>query len=307
MSPPSRSSSSGSASGISKSETFNVRTDNILFICAGAFNGLQKMIMSRIAKGSIGFGAQLRSGPPLGGMSLSDPKLGANSSFDTAISVRPGSPEHKMFEKHLPYFTHPSPFQDPSSPSQPNQKIIYNPLDLLHPSDLQSFGLIPEFIGRLPLTAALSSLDASALVRVLTEPRNSLIRQYENLFSLSGIGLHFTTPALHAIADSALDMGTGARGLRSVCERLLTETMFEVPGSSVKYVLVNEAVAKREGAPVYFSRGQHARMSEMLEKEEEHWRRKNGNSRESTSEEKERGSDGNFQEYRLRTTASGAG
>ena len=314
MSPSSRSSSSSSSSGPSKAETYSVRTDNILFICAGAFVGLQKIIMSRIAKGSIGFGAQLRSTPSLSGSSLSNPKTGNSSHSETTVYVTPGSAEHKIFEKHLPYYTPPSPPQDPTSQAlktKAPKKISYNPLDLLHPTDLQSFGLIPELIGRLPLTAALSSLDAAALVRVLTEPRNSLIRQYETLLSLSGIELHFTTPALHAIANSALDMGTGARGLRTVCERLLTETMFEVPGSSVKYVVVNESVANREEAPVYFSRGQQARMRELMEMEEEEWRRrregKDSKHYEEGKEEGGKGSDGSFQEYRQRTTASGAG
>ena len=314
MSPSSRSSNSGSSSGPSKAETYSVRTDDILFICAGAFVGLQKLVMSRIAKGSIGFGAQLRSTPSLGGSSISTPQAGNNFLSETSISVKPGSAEHKIFEKHLPYYTPLSPSQDPiSHVSNLNvpDKITYNPLDLLHPSDLQSFGLIPELIGRLPLTAAVSSLDAAALVRVLTEPRNSLIRQYETQFSLSGIELRFTTPALHAIANSALDMGTGARGLRTVCERLLTETMFEVPGSSVKYVVFNESVAKREGAPVYFPRGQQAKMRELVEKEEEDWRRKsewkNGKHDDIGKEDGEKGSDGSFEEYRQRTTALGAG
>ena len=317
MSSSSRSSGTGaSSSGPSKTETYSVRTDNILFICAGAFVGLHKTIMSRIAKGSIGFGAPLPLTPSLSSSSLSNPRPGSSSIVETSISVTPGSPEHRMFETHLPYYTptaqspHSS-HSPPSSSTNPKDKITYNPLDLLHPSDLQSFGLIPELIGRLPLTAGLSSLDASALVRVLTEPRNSLIRQYETLFSLSGIELRFTIPALHAIANAALDMGTGARGLRTVCERLLTETMFEVPGSSVKYVLVNESVAKREGAPIYFSRGQHARMREMVEAEEAEWARKQQPLREGHqsggdgAKEAERGSDGSFEEYRQRTTAVG--
>ena len=213
--------SSGSgnmSSGPAKSETYNVRTDNILFICAGAFVGLQKTVMNRIAKGSIGFGSPIRSSSSSSGMAKS---AGAQ---DTSITVTPGSEESKVFEKHLPFFT-------TLSPDQPGP-TEYNPLDFVEPTDLQTYGLIPELVGRIPISAALSALDEEALVRVLTEPRNSLIKQYEQLFQLSGVELRFTRGALREIAKSSLGMGTGARGLRTICERLLTETMFEAPGRS---------------------------------------------------------------------------
>ncbi len=213
--PSSTSSGSGNnSSGPSKAETYNVRTDNILFICAGAFVGLQKVVMNRIAKGSIGFGSPIRS---------SSSPSGSAGNRDTTISVKTGSEESKLYEKHLPFFTTQSPDQAPLTE--------YNPLDLVEPTDLQTYGLIPELVGRIPVSAALSALDEEALVRVLTEPRNSLMRQYEQLFQLSGVELRFTRGALREVAKSALDMGTGARGLRTVCERLLTETMFEAPGT----------------------------------------------------------------------------
>ena len=213
--PSSTSSGSGnSSSGPSKAETYNVRTDNILFIFAGAFVGLQKVIMNRIAKGSIGFGSPIKSPSSSSGSSAGN--------RDTTISVKTGSEESKLFEKHLPFFSPQSPDQAPLTE--------YNPLDLVEPTDLQNFGLIPELVGRIPVSAALSALDEEALVRVLTEPRNSLMRQYEQLFQLSGVELRFTRGALREVAKSALGMGTGARGLRTVCERLLTETMFEAPG-----------------------------------------------------------------------------
>lgn len=125
-----------------------------------------------------------------------------------------------MFEKHLPFFTH----------AGPNEDAKINPLDLVEPGDLQKFGLIPEFTGRVPVSVALSALDEDALVRVLTEPRNSLVKQYEQIFQLSGIEIRFTSGALREIAKSALGMGTGARGLRTCIERLLSEAMFEAPG-----------------------------------------------------------------------------
>lgn len=205
-SPPSSSSSGGTSSGASKGETYSVRTDNILFIFTGAFIGLNKLVLNRLSKGSIGFGSPIRSS------SAENP--------DMTLSVQPGSDESKLFEKHLPFFT-------PSSPDQPAQ---YNPLDLLEPTDLQAFGMIPELVGRIPVTTALSALDEDALVRVLTEPRNSLIRQYEQLFQLSGVEMRFTTGALREVAKSSLGMGTGARGLRTCVERLLGEAMFEAPG-----------------------------------------------------------------------------
>ncbi|KAL8725190.1 MAG: hypothetical protein Q9181_006510, partial [Wetmoreana brouardii] len=232
--PPISSSGSGNtsaSSSSSKAETYNVRTDNILFIFAGAFVGLHKIILNRIAKGSIGFGSPIRSSSPSSSSSKSNP-----NNQDHTILLKPNSPESALFSKHLPFF-------HPTSPDSPIQEL--NPLDLLEPTDLQSYGLIPELIGRIPVSAALAALDESALIRVLTEPRNSIVKQYIQLFALSGIELRFTKYALREIARSALGMGTGARGLRTCCERLLTETMFEVPGSSVKYVAVTGRVARK--------------------------------------------------------------
>ncbi|KAG8526203.1 uncharacterized protein KY384_000196 [Bacidia gigantensis] len=253
--PPSSSSGSGpnQSSGPSKPETFNVRTDNILFICAGAFIGLQKMIINRIARGSIGFNSPLRS-------SSSSSSL-ATGAKDTMISVRSGSEEAKTFEKHLPFF----------SPQFSDQGPVteYNPLDLVEPTDLQTYGLIPELVGRIPVSAALAALDEVALTRVLTEPRNCLVRQYEQLFQLSGVELKFTRGSLREIARASLEMGTGARGLRTVCERVLTETMFEAPGSSIKYVLITEAVVLRQKPPVYLARGQQHRFHSLIAGEEE--------------------------------------
>lgn len=218
--PTSSSSGSGSgpntSSGPAKPETFNVRTDNILFICAGAFVGLQKLIINRVSKGSMGFNATIRPSSASSSM--------ASGAKDTSISVKPGSEESKVFEKNLPFFFIPSALGE-----VPVTEL--NPLDLVQPADLQQYGLIPELVGRIPVSAALSALDEEALIRVLTEPRNSLMRQYEQLFQLSGVELQFTRGALREVAKASLEMGTGARGLRTVCERLLTETMFEAPGT----------------------------------------------------------------------------
>ena len=219
-------SGSNMTSGPTKAETYNVRTDNILFICAGAFIGLQKIIMNRIAKGGIGFHSPIRSSSAFSNMSSSS----SSSSSSTAnkdvanINVAPNSEESKLFTKPLPFFAPQSPAAAPLP--------AYNPLPRGAPVDLQTYGLIPELVGRIPISAALSALDEESLVRVLTEPRNSLISQYEQLFQLSGVELRFTRGALREVARGSLEMGTGARGLRTVCERLLTETMFEAPGTT---------------------------------------------------------------------------
>ncbi|KAA8911331.1 P-loop containing nucleoside triphosphate hydrolase protein [Sphaerosporella brunnea] len=146
-----------------------------------------------------------------------------------------------------------------------------NPLELTEPGDLITFGMIPEIVGRIPVTTAVESLSQEMLVRVLTEPRNALLRQYETLFALSGVELRFTSPALREVARSALAMGTGARGLRTVVERLLSDAMFEAPGTSIKHVLVNEAAASRKQLPLYFARGQRHKFEAAFAAEEETW------------------------------------
>ncbi|KAJ9630857.1 ATP-binding protein [Taxawa tesnikishii (nom. ined.)] len=218
-----------------KTETYNIRTDNILFICAGAFTGLHKTILDRVSKGSIGFGANVRA---------------TSSSSNLHETTLKG--EDELFRKHLPFYHAPPPPSATGAQGK-KQEAVYNTLDLVEPQDLQKFGLIPELVGRIPVSCALSSLDVEALVKVLTEPRNSLLRQYEQLFQLSSIELRFTSPALYSVAETAAQMGTGARGLRTVMERLLSDAMFETPGSNVKYVAITEDVAKKQCGPLYFT------------------------------------------------------
>lgn len=284
-----------SQTGGQKGDTYNVRTDNILFLCAGAFNGLHKVILDRVSKGSMGFGATVR----------------AANNFDSSAShhetIMEG--EDELFEKYLPYYT--SPTSNDHDFSTSKQKRTYNTLDLVEPQDLQKYGLIPELVGRIPISCALSSLDVQSLVKVLTEPRNSLLKQYQQLFSLSSIEIRFTTAALHAIASTALKMGTGARGLRTVMERLLADAMFESPGSSIKYILINEDVADRKASAIYYGRGQQEDFYNRITSEEDVW------------EERKRAEDGNetefeararmnaknpartFEEYREKATAAG--
>ena len=281
----------------SKGEIYNINTDNILFICSGAFIGLHKAILDRISRGSIGFGAPVR------------PK-NLDSSSDVNDTNFRGKGDDELFRKHLPFYTPPTPLKtlglDSGSNTSDEQESTYNVLDLVTPTDLQRYGLIPELIGRIPITCALTTLSISALVRVLTEPRNSLLSQYTALFSLSGAELRFTTPALHEVAKSAAGMGTGARGLRTVMERLLGEAMFECPGSGVRFVLVGERCSKKEEGPTYLGKGQQGRFHALINEEEEAWESRKGGSR-SEDVVKEKEGVQTFEQYREKAKVAGSG
>lgn len=279
---------------ITKGEVYNVRTDNILFIFSGAFVGLHKVVMDRISRGSIGFGQPVRSAS-----STSD-LPGSPDSNTEPQPILPGSEEEALYKKHLPFFT------SASQLTSTNEPTYFNALDLLTPADLQTYGFIPELIGRIPVTAALSTLTQPLLLRILTEPRNSLLAQYTTLFALSGIELRFTTPALHKIAANAFKMGTGARALRTEMETILSDAMFETPGSSVKFVLVTEAVAERKEKPIYLARGQGGKFHAMISAEESEWEEKMRRAKKN-NKDKAHGDAGlasqhasNFQEYRKR-------
>ncbi|KAF1990574.1 hypothetical protein K402DRAFT_369337 [Aulographum hederae CBS 113979] len=305
--------SGGPPSGGSKNETYSIRTDNILFICAGAFNGLHKMILDRVSRNSMGFGASVRSSNPSAG------------SHETTLS----SAEERLFRDHLPYYIpefdsslrannskhldqsqgHESP---PAQP-QPRKKPDLNILDLVSPADLQKYGMIPELVGRIPISCALSALDEEALIRVLTEPRGALVSQYAQIFMLSGIELRFTRGALREVAKAARGMGTGARGLKTVLERVLGESMFECPGSPVKHVLVNQAVAKCKQAPIYMVRGQSAGFNALVADEEAKEEGKSGLGHPRDGEDDGSGSgdadggvSGSFEEYRQKATVAGS-
>ncbi|KAL4782510.1 P-loop containing nucleoside triphosphate hydrolase protein [Aspergillus varians] len=243
-----------------KGDVYNVRTDNILFVCSGAFVGLHKVVMDRISRGSMGFGQPVRTPSQ-----ASTERPHSDPAANQPTPILPGSEEEALYKKHLPFFTPPS----VSSPEA--EPTYFNALDLLNPTDLQNYGFIPELVGRIPVTAALSTLSQPLLVRILTEPRNSLVAQYTALFSLSGIELRFTTPALYKIAANAFTMGTGARALRTEMETILSDAMFETPGSSVKFVLVTESVTERTEKPVYLGRGQGGRFHSMVAAEEDRW------------------------------------
>ena len=176
-------------------EFLQVDTSNILFICGGAFAGLDKVIRDRSEKGGIGFSAEVKS--------------------------KDGS------------------------------KNISQTLKDLEPEDLVRYGLIPEFVGRLPVIATLDELDTTALVQILKEPRNSLVKQYAKLFEMEGVEVDFRDDALEAVARKAMDRKTGARGLRSIMENVLLDTMYRLPSEmNVVKVVVDEAVIKGESAPL---------------------------------------------------------
>jgi ATP-dependent Clp protease ATP-binding subunit ClpX len=164
-------------------EFIQIDTTNVLFIVAGAFAGLERIVQDRVGKRGIGFGAEVRS----------------KAEIDTT--------DH---------------FAD------------------VMPEDLIKFGLIPEFIGRLPVVASVTNLDKDSLVKILSEPKNALVKQYVRLFDMDGVDLEFTQDALEAIADQAILRGTGARGLRAIMEEVLLPVMYDIPSrDDVAKVVVN--------------------------------------------------------------------
>ena len=176
-------------------EFLQVDTRNILFICGGAFAGLEKVIRDRSEKSGIGFNASVRS--------------------------------------------------------KDDGKRVGETLMEVEPDDLVRFGLIPEFVGRLPVIATLTELDEDALIQILTEPKNSLTKQYGRLFEMEGVELEFRTDALKAIAQRALTRKTGARGLRSILESVLLDTMYEIPSiEHVSKVVIDENVISGSAKPL---------------------------------------------------------
>jgi ATP-dependent Clp protease ATP-binding subunit ClpX len=177
-------------------EFLQVDTRNVLFICGGAFAGLEKVIQSRTEKSGIGFSADIRS----------------------------KSSEERVGE------------------------LIAD----LEPEDLIRFGLIPEFVGRLPIVATLTELDEEALITILSEPKNALVKQYQKLFEMEGVVLEIRSDALSAIAKKAMDRRTGARGLRSILENALLDTMYDLPSmENVQKVSVDASVINDGAKPLF--------------------------------------------------------
>ena len=184
-------------------EFLQVDTSKILFICGGAFAGLDKVILNRSHKGGIGFSAEV--------------------------------------------------------PSVETDNVISDVLKTVEPEDLIHYGLIPEFVGRLPVVATLTELDQDALVQILTEPRNSLTKQYQKMFEMEGATIEFREDALRAIAQKAMERKTGARGLRSIIENVLLDTMFDLPSTeNISKVVIDENVVNGENTPILIYQEQNA-------------------------------------------------
>ncbi len=174
-------------------EFLQINTANILFICGGAFEGLENIIKDRIGKKSIGFGAEIESKKDL--------------------------KRFEVFEEMLP-------------------------------QDLLKFGLIPEFVGRLPIIATLHELDRSALIKIFTEPKNALMKQYKKLVELDGVKLEFEPEALETIVDKAIERNTGARGLRSIVEEIMRDVMFDIPSNpKIETCIITKATAEGKEPP----------------------------------------------------------
>ncbi|MEG0145363.1 MAG: ATP-dependent Clp protease ATP-binding subunit ClpX [Clostridia bacterium] len=174
-------------------EFIQIDTTNILFICGGAFDGIEKIVANRVGKKVMGFGADVKS---------------AEQIADAEI------------------------------------------MSQVRPEDLLKFGLIPEFVGRLPILVTLSQLDEDALVRILTEPRNALVKQYQKLLSMDGVELEFSQGAMTAIAELALKRKSGARGLRAIIEGVMLDTMYEIPSQdSVSKCIITEEAVRGHSAP----------------------------------------------------------
>jgi len=183
-------------------EYIQVNTRNILFVCGGAFDGLEKIVESRIGKRRIGFAGEEAS-------------IGASG----------------------------------------------NVLRLVEPEDLQRFGLIPELVGRLPVVVHLDTLDEDALVRILEEPKNALVKQYRKMFELEGIGLTFDREAIRSIARKTMERGTGARGLRSIIEGVMRDVMFEIPSrKDVREVVVTPESVDRGVPPLLVLRPEERKL-----------------------------------------------
>lgn len=175
-------------------EFIQIDTTNILFICAGAFDGIEKIIENRMGNSGLGFGAKIRT-------------------------------------------------KEEVESSRLIQKVVHH--------DLVKYGIIPELVGRLPIITALNALDKEAMIRIMTEPKNAIVKQYQYLFMLDGIDLEFTDDALDAIAEKTLEYNTGARGLRSVFEKILNGYMYDLPSdSSIKSLTVTADYVNGTGEPI---------------------------------------------------------
>ena len=192
-------------------EFLQIDTSNILFICGGAFEGLEKIIKDRVGKKGMGFGAQIESKKEI--------------------------EKYKIFEELLP-------------------------------QDLLKFGLIPEFVGRLPIIATLQELDKEALINIVTEPKNALTKQYKKLLELDGVELEFEPEALNSIVEKAIERNTGARGLRSIIEDIMRDIMFDIPSNPKieKCIITKETVEGKEGPKLVLNENKTSKRMKIKKK-----------------------------------------
>ena len=192
-------------------EFLQIDTSNILFICGGAFEGLEKIIKDRVGKKGMGFGAQIESKKEI--------------------------EKYKIFEELLP-------------------------------QDLLKFGLIPEFVGRLPIIATLKELDKEALINIVTEPKNALTKQYKKLLELDGVELEFEPEALNSIVEKAIERNTGARGLRSIIEDIMRDIMFDIPSNPKieKCIITKETVEGKEGSKLVLNENKTSKRMKIKKK-----------------------------------------
>ena len=193
-------------------EFIQIDTSNILFICGGAFEGLEKIVKDRIGKKSIGFGATIASNKDIN--------------------------KYKVFEQLLP-------------------------------QDLLKFGLIPEFVGRLPIIATLEELNRDALIDIVTKPKNALVKQYKKLFSMDNVELDFEQEALGLIVDKAIERKTGARGLRSIIEDIMRDIMFEIPSNPKieKCIITKGTVEKKKGPELVINENKEVKRAKIKKKQ----------------------------------------
>ncbi|KAJ1985721.1 ATP-binding protein [Dimargaris cristalligena] len=234
-----------------KGDVYSVDTSNILFIVSGAFVGLDKLVLDRVAKGSIGFGNPIRP------TELGSTGSGNGRGNGRQSTVANDQPLRKFFDALA--------VSRVSATS--SDQDLFNSLDYVEPEDLIKYGLIPEFVGRLPVLASVAPLSIQALIRVLTEPKNSLLKQYEGLFAINKVELKFSNMALQAVAEQAIQKQTGARGLRRIMENILLDPMFDAPGSSIRYVVVNEDAARFKKPVLYFGVNQLMEAEEAIDKD----------------------------------------
>lgn len=245
--------------GGAKVDQYTIDTSNILFVMCGAFVGLDKTILNRVAKPTMGFGSEIRSrGSSADGSNAPDlpPELFAHLPHRSP-AILPDPTPHSTSTSTTSATSGPYSASSSSSPIPPSSTSAPNknpdtPLDLATPTDLQAFGFIPELIGRIHTITALTPLSHHDLLRVLTEPRNSLLAQYTALFETYPSRLRFTRKALAAIARRAAKSKTGARALRMEVERVLAEAVFDAP---MPHVLVTEAAVEGREKVGYWGRG----------------------------------------------------